>query len=176
MDRTESPVAKKTYLQKIMKIKEYVLDQELFIIAKKRFKRKILETTSMFLAFIGRIAELFPGVGSLIGKILGGAAKALEVGAAAVRGVKQFGRDHGIAGFDKAKTSANKHNKVVSMTGTMLNMVAGLPEHNEANSQSYANVENYFRKSGCKVEELYIHTGHTGEQIDYIIESLKKRS
>ncbi len=176
LDSSSDPVAKKTFMQKILQIKEFILDEELLVIAKKRFKRKVYDTATMFVAFIGRIAELFPGVGSLIGKIMGGVSKAMKAGAAAVRGIKQFGRDHGIAGFDSSKNSSAKQNKRVSLTGTMLNMVVSLPEYNQENEKEYTKVENYFKKSGCNTDELYLHTGHTGEQIDYILESLKKRS
>lgn len=163
-------------MQKILQIKEYLLDEELLVIAKKRFKRKVFDTSTMFVAFIGKIAELFPGIGSLVGKIMGGVAKAMKAGASAVRGVKQFGRDHGVAGFNSAKNSSAKTNKRVSLTGTMLDMVSSLPDYTTENEKAYSKVENYFKKSGCSTEELYLHTGHTGEQVDYILESLKKRS
>ena len=176
MDRTDSPVAKKRYMDKIMSIKDYLLDEELLVIAKKRFKRKVLETTAMFIDFIGRIAELFPGVGTLIGKIMSGVSSAITAGAAAVRGIKQFGRDHGIAGFDASKNSSAKQNKRVQMTTSLLNMVIALPNYTEDTAESYTKVENYYRKAGCDNSELYLHTGHTSEQIDYILESLAKRS
>lgn len=174
--RTDNPVTKKKYLDRIASLKEYILDGELLVIAKKRFKRKVFEASVMFVDFIGRIAELFPGVGTLIGKIMSGVSSVMSAGAAAVRGIKQFGRDHGVAGFDHSKTTSAKQNKVVSLTGTMLNMVMNLPPYNQENAGSYTKVENYFRKAGCDMGEIYLHTGHTSEQIDYIIESLKKRS